>query len=205
VEDLKKRLVNYELRGAAASVELQRTARAVDEENRRLRTLLAMHGVSQGEISHFLASGEADGVGAQVESSTRGGQIVLWNPMPSKSRSASSVPGSQQQNSAFYRSNNIEVLLPPSAMNDLFPPETDCFDSPQSSLSSSSSSLSATEPARNSLSETLETSCDTAAAILVGLHDQTDAARARIALGCSGTSSCSVNNIKIFQLMDKMG
>lgn len=51
---------------------------------------------------------------------------------------------------------------------------------------------------------TLETSCDMAAAILVQLHHQTDAGRARAALGCTGTSNCSVKNLRIFQLMDSL-
>ncbi|KAM4058781.1 hypothetical protein HRG_014746 [Hirsutella rhossiliensis] len=53
--------------------------------------------------------------------------------------------------------------------------------------------------------ESLETSCDVAAAILVQLHDQTDSVGARVALGCTGTSSCSVKNTRIFQLMDRLG
>ncbi|KAH0491024.1 hypothetical protein TgHK011_002470 [Trichoderma gracile] len=48
----------------------------------------------------------------------------------------------------------------------------------------------------------METSCDTAASILVDLHHQVDPQRARAALGCKGSSSCTVSNIKIFQLLD---
>ncbi|KAL7803518.1 hypothetical protein V8C44DRAFT_274452 [Trichoderma aethiopicum] len=56
----------------------------------------------------------------------------------------------------------------------------------------------------NGLSHTddMETSCDTAASILVDLHHQIDPQRARAALGCKGSSSCTVSNIKIFQLLD---
>ncbi|KAL6872854.1 hypothetical protein J3F83DRAFT_587893 [Trichoderma novae-zelandiae] len=49
----------------------------------------------------------------------------------------------------------------------------------------------------------METSCDTAASILVDLHHHVDPERARAALGCKGSSSCTVSNIKIFQLLDK--
>lgn len=48
----------------------------------------------------------------------------------------------------------------------------------------------------------METSCDTAASILVDLHHQVDPQRARAALGCKGSSNCTVSNIKIFQLLD---
>lgn len=76
---------------------------------------------------------------------------------------------------------------------DIFPLMSDCFCPP---------GPSSTDASRT---EALETSCDTAAAILVELHNQTDAARARIALGCTDTSSCSVKNITIFRLMDELG
>ncbi|UKZ93015.1 uncharacterized protein TrAFT101_007948 [Trichoderma asperellum] len=50
--------------------------------------------------------------------------------------------------------------------------------------------------------DAMETSCDTAASILVDLHHHADAERARAALGCKGPNSCTVNNIKIFQLLE---
>lgn len=50
--------------------------------------------------------------------------------------------------------------------------------------------------------DAMETSCDTAASILVDLHHHEDTERARAALGCKGPSSCTVNNIKIFQLLE---
>lgn len=50
--------------------------------------------------------------------------------------------------------------------------------------------------------DAMETSCDTAASILVDLHHHADTERARAALGCKGPSSCTVNNIKIFQLLE---
>lgn len=51
--------------------------------------------------------------------------------------------------------------------------------------------------------DAMETSCDTAASILVDLHHHVDPERARAALGCKGSNSCTVNNIKIFQLLEK--
>lgn len=50
--------------------------------------------------------------------------------------------------------------------------------------------------------DAMETSCDTAASILVDLHHHADADRARAALGCRGANSCTVSNIKIFQLLE---
>ncbi|KAL6904105.1 hypothetical protein GGI43DRAFT_311005 [Trichoderma evansii] len=50
--------------------------------------------------------------------------------------------------------------------------------------------------------DAMETSCDTAASILVDLHHHADAERTRAALGCKGSNSCTVSNIKIFQLLE---
>lgn len=55
---------------------------------------------------------------------------------------------------------------------------------------------------RKDHTDAMETSCDTAASILVDLHHHTDTQRVRAALGCKGPNSCTVNNIKIFQLLE---
>ncbi|UPK91952.1 hypothetical protein LCI18_002887 [Fusarium solani-melongenae] len=54
VEDLQQRLQNYERRGVEASVEMQRVARAIAWENKHLRSLLDLRGVSQDEVDHHL-------------------------------------------------------------------------------------------------------------------------------------------------------
>ncbi|KAL7942586.1 hypothetical protein V8C42DRAFT_148560 [Trichoderma barbatum] len=51
--------------------------------------------------------------------------------------------------------------------------------------------------------DSMETSCDTAASILVDLHHHVDTEQARAALGCQGSKSCTVSNIKIFQLLEE--
>lgn len=84
-----------------------------------------------------------------------------------------------------YRNTHPPIRAPP--------PVSDCFSLPEHSAPDLGHR------------EALQTSCDVAAAILVELHSQTDHERARVALGCKGTSNCSVNNVKIFQLMDKLG
>ncbi|RFU78695.1 hypothetical protein TARUN_3542 [Trichoderma arundinaceum] len=58
VDDLKKQLEEYQRQGATASLEMQKAARAVNFENQRLRSLLHLLGVSQGEIQQYLASPE---------------------------------------------------------------------------------------------------------------------------------------------------
>ncbi|KAL7933007.1 hypothetical protein V8C35DRAFT_281332 [Trichoderma chlorosporum] len=61
-----------------------------------------------------------------------------------------------------------------------------------------------TAPELNSPTDTMETSCDTAASILVDLHHHMDIEQVRAALGCSGSETCTVSNIKIFQLLENL-
>lgn len=58
-------------------------------------------------------------------------------------------------------------------------------------------------PEAISSNDSMETSCDTAASILVDLHHGMDNEQARTALGCKGSETCNVSNIKIFQLLEK--
>lgn len=60
-----------------------------------------------------------------------------------------------------------------------------------------------TAPEAISSNDSMETSCDTAASILVDLHHGMDNEQARTALGCTGSETCNVSNIKIFQLLEK--
>ncbi|KAL7911724.1 hypothetical protein GGI35DRAFT_297035 [Trichoderma velutinum] len=61
-----------------------------------------------------------------------------------------------------------------------------------------------TAPEAINSTDSMETSCDTAASILVDLHHGMDNEQARTALGCKGSETCSVSNIKIFQLLEKI-
>lgn len=54
MEEMRQQLHEYRIRGAAASREMQLTARRVERENARLRILLARRGVSVDEIQAFL-------------------------------------------------------------------------------------------------------------------------------------------------------
>lgn len=60
-----------------------------------------------------------------------------------------------------------------------------------------------TSPEAMNSTDSMETSCDTAASILVDLHHGMDNEQARTALGCKGSETCNVSNIKIFQLLEK--
>lgn len=61
VDELEQRVRDFERRGVQATAEVQVAARKVAEENKKLRALLGLHGVSQASIAEYLA---ADGASA---------------------------------------------------------------------------------------------------------------------------------------------
>lgn len=58
VQSLQERVKEYERQGVSATLEMQRAARKVAQDNARLRQLLARHGVSSEEVEQFLRSPE---------------------------------------------------------------------------------------------------------------------------------------------------
>ena len=56
IQDLRRRVQEYEIKGVAATQEMQRAARKVAEENSLLRSLLASRGVTHNEVEAYLRS-----------------------------------------------------------------------------------------------------------------------------------------------------
>ncbi|UPX20747.1 uncharacterized protein EKO05_0010968 [Ascochyta rabiei] len=67
IKDLQTRVQEYELKGVTATQDMQRAARKVAQENERLRTLLARHGISRDEVDLFLRSCEQTESSAEPE------------------------------------------------------------------------------------------------------------------------------------------
>ncbi|KAK3985972.1 hypothetical protein QBC44DRAFT_297851 [Cladorrhinum sp. PSN332] len=58
VDELEQRIRDFEQRGVQATAEVQVAARKVAEENKKLRALLRLHGVSEAGIQEYLAAEE---------------------------------------------------------------------------------------------------------------------------------------------------
>ncbi|KAK4063322.1 hypothetical protein Purlil1_14168 [Purpureocillium lilacinum] len=56
INSLSRQLEEYKRRGVQASLDMQRAARAVFDENQRLRALLTLCGVSPSDVSQYLSS-----------------------------------------------------------------------------------------------------------------------------------------------------
>ncbi|PTB66788.1 hypothetical protein BBK36DRAFT_1198421, partial [Trichoderma citrinoviride] len=198
INDLKNQVQDYQRRGASASLEMQRLAQAVTHENQRLRSLLSERGVSQEEIQQYLSSSPA---------------ALLKTPDVLYSHEPASFRCEACGSASVFREALPAVTIEKRADSCASSPQTapgapgsmaSSCTSPETTYNGSSTAADAAASNLPSVSPTddMETSCDTAASILVDLHHHVDPQRARAALGCKGSSSCTVSNIKIFQLLD---
>ncbi|RSL55393.1 hypothetical protein CEP54_009443 [Fusarium duplospermum] len=224
IADLQRQLEEYQRMGVAASMDMQRVAQAVNVQNKRLKSLLGVYGISEDEIERYLPSPEEDHMAARHECITCG----RFLPETTQTRAMSMDPS---QSSSVLPNPNLPTSAEPPIGSPLIPQgvfvlsaEEHAFrhemyaangldnttgDSPSpptDALSPSSCFFDSSKPIirHPNHSEQLETSCDKAAKILVELHNHADPSWARYALGCHGDGSCSVKNTKIFQLMDHL-
>ncbi|KAL7807605.1 hypothetical protein V8C26DRAFT_423808 [Trichoderma gracile] len=230
INDLKSQVQEYQRRGASASLEMQRLAQAVTRENQRLRSLLSERGVSQEEVQHYLSSSPATQVKASdalylyepgsLRCEACGSTSILRETQPSimMGRRSDSYESSPQPVSNGLKSISLASASPETihrgdsttvdAAGLTLPPAMPAVVGDTIHGDKHNSHVTTSCPNRNhthdglSHPDDMETSCDTAASILVDLHHQVDPQRARAALGCKGSSSCTVSNIKIFQLLD---
>ena len=251
IDDLSRQIEEYKRRGIEASLHMQSAARAVLDENRRLRALLHQYGISPDEDDRQLSAPgrePASGVarkGGMAEDNRRPEPRRTHNPWQShaspaipavahdaplqqeisSSLESHSGPTDMGRRARWVTSTAAPVPSTPPCRhrhveaegqddeiercqrseydheriascvdgleNGMLPPTSDCF-CPQG------------PPTRSSYqTETLQTSCEAAAGILIDLQSQDDLASARTALGCKGASSCSVKNTTIFRLMEE--
>jgi hypothetical protein len=96
IKDLQTRVQEYELKGIAATQDMQRAARKVVQENERLRALLAQHGVLQEEINAYLRSFDQPATPDEAE--------VTVVRLRSVNSSSEYPPGPQTPNRMYYDS-----------------------------------------------------------------------------------------------------
>ncbi|KAJ8111219.1 hypothetical protein OPT61_g6139 [Boeremia exigua] len=83
IKDLQTRVQEFELKGVAATQDMQRAARKVAQENERLRTLLARHGILKEEVDSFLRLCERSESSIEPESRLSGPRnSSIANPFP---------------------------------------------------------------------------------------------------------------------------
>ncbi|KAH6654199.1 hypothetical protein BKA67DRAFT_564401 [Truncatella angustata] len=237
VEDLRKRLDEFEQRGVRATMEMQEAARAVVAENQLLRALLATHNVSRKEIEDYLSlepMSQAvkrtryhkgrDAISthklrpaesAQPQSEPRHlsamsfhrpthcraspRQLLLATDFTANAQSVSESVHASISDSSAQAENEIRMHVEVPQQDrasishlcndiehdivmEMLPPVSDCFCPPESSAAGDGST------------ETLDTSCETAAAIISALTGESDIMQASVVLGCTKPSDCFINS-----------
>ncbi|AEO55314.1 hypothetical protein MYCTH_2299012 [Thermothelomyces thermophilus ATCC 42464] len=103
IQELEQRLRLAEQRGVQASLELQAAARQVAEENKKLRLLLRLHGVSDRSIDAYLAGESRIG--------ERGGRHGRGPPAPPAPPAPAPKPAAAQRLERLLRPETCPVTL----------------------------------------------------------------------------------------------
>ncbi|OLN86850.1 hypothetical protein CCHL11_04599 [Colletotrichum chlorophyti] len=124
VDELQRKVQEYEKRGIEASLQMQKAARDVAIENSRLRALLASRGVSAEQVDAYLRSFEDESKGSpSVSMSTTLAPIlnapIVLEPSPTQLPplqehfSKTRFPPEQENDNAGTKRKFGETLLPP--------------------------------------------------------------------------------------------
>ncbi|KAM0436619.1 hypothetical protein ACHAPT_002327 [Fusarium lateritium] len=211
LEDLQRRVREYESRDGQATLEMQRVARAVAGENAALRSLLAAKGVAADEVEAHIEAARAGVTPASASSSSCAASPVNIAPRPVSCSQQSGCGGS-----------SAVVSLDSASCSQRQQPRT-CSSTPTTAATASSPQACKQDTATPTgskpsccpkpLPESHETSgpkpldkihCMEAAAILAQIRGQPDISQARAVLGCSSNDNCMVRNTDLLGLMDEM-
>jgi hypothetical protein len=209
IQDLEKRVWQFQRDGIQATAEVQAAARKVAEENSRLRSLLAKHGISAAEIKGHLDSSRAAScninseavevsAGNARQASATMAQPSLRSLTPATMHGASGG-GSPDQESVLYS-------IDDSPRNDYAQPSdmrTETLDSRpcMEGLQAPVTPCHAYEQ-KTAVKGADETSCEEAARIIASMRGDEDPEGVWPELGCSSTRKCMVKNMAIFQMVD---
>ncbi|KAK7718926.1 hypothetical protein SLS63_010339 [Diaporthe eres] len=218
LEDMQRRLDEYERLGVQATLDMQQAARDVAQENKRLRALLAWKGVSDTELEEFLRVRDpVDNPSTQDRRTSEGvagsTETVLRQTRFQSTLRVSSVTAllnaEQPPIPICSYHEELEPLSTASASNEerlfVMPDKDDTATSSADCLGPSNTTGSHQVNADLSRNLGMEMSCDVAATILANVQGQGDTSRARIDLGCAGRGVCAVKNFTVLGLLDEAG
>ncbi|KAH8742392.1 hypothetical protein F5883DRAFT_442420 [Diaporthe sp. PMI_573] len=197
VQDLQQRLQAYERQGVQATLDMQRAARTVALENRLLRDLLAHHGVSHDRVGHFLRS-RLDA----PDGTTPGAPLS-----PGPHASGTQQPSCPVANTKGTCRSPCSLSRKPSGVPHEEPDAHDGDEESGVGLASPESPSSTEAPSTRSdampTMPSMETLCEAAAAIIAEVQGHNDKGLAFAALGCEVAAGCTVENLRIFDVIDR--
>src|SRR2546423_2210229 len=228
IEDLEKRVRQYQRDGVQATAEVQAAARKVAEENYWLHTLLAKHGVSSAEIKEHLENSKAVSRSLNLHAAEASArrvqpqdlfdyqsqqlpvQVARSSLNPSAPTTLSggndlglpsptSVGGPQEPQGTFFTVNSAQDDSSP-----LIHAGTETLDSSSSFEGPQEVTTSCCDHGQQAtIPGPDETSCEEAARIIASMRGQRDPKEVWPELGCCATKRCMVKNITIFQMVDE--
>ncbi|KAK3298713.1 uncharacterized protein B0H64DRAFT_80957 [Chaetomium fimeti] len=216
VDELKAKVREYERQGVQATMEMRHAARKVALENSRLRALLASRGVTDEELSSYLAQFD-DQPSGPLPTAALTPPTDEASPLPARSDSHS---GSSRANRDVPDDESASGLKRLAVAADTTPRQTCCGPTtrcsaidgrdvqepaaqpspPADQANQPSPSPSPNTP--NTTGSHLEMSCTAAAQIMANMSRDGNKELAREALGCTGAEECLVKNTLVFQLLD---
>ena len=258
LDSLQKRVQDFELNGVRATQKMQQAARRVVQENERLRSLLALHGVLREEVDSYLRSFDESSttncprvtntrISVPCQNSTP--ETVSGpasNAVPPTWKSVAEFPSVGHLSERDSEHDGHALLGEPWNISQSTKryQERDLAARPLESaplhghLQATSESSSVISQGSGNYSETqdigsldnrvhecadpdcfcpstsaiedgsfspgLETSCETAARIIMEMGGDKDRDLVRASLGCSGIDDCNVKNTTVLQVMGDM-
>lgn len=225
IENMQRRLDEYEKQGVDATLQMQQAARTVAIENSRLRILLAQRGVYDGEVDKFLAAFEQQHAGAGESESPLTGyppphSHMSYTPSSSASQGGAldrlavladaSVGerccGGKTNCSSPYEETLAAVPSPPSAGPSTMP-GTPTSSGHQQHHHSQQHTTPMNQTGGAAGGSPLVMSCNTAAQIIAEMQGHgagMNKHNVRASLGCEDDEcECFVKNTLLFQLMER--
>ncbi|KAH6854759.1 hypothetical protein B0I37DRAFT_39087 [Chaetomium sp. MPI-CAGE-AT-0009] len=215
VEELKAKVREYERQGVQATLDMRHAARKVALENSRLKALLASRGVTDEELSRYLA---------QFDDQPSGCLPTATTALTPPADEAGPLPvgpdsGSSRPNRDVPDGESACGLKKLAAAADTTARQTCCGPTTQCSLpggrdvqapapqpcppANPASPLPSPSSPNTPGGSHLEMSCTTAAQIMANMYRDGNKELAREALGCTGPEECLVKNTLVFQLLDR--
>ena len=211
------------------STDIQKAARRVVEENVRLRSLLRLRGVKDLEIEEYL-QGSSNGTSentpitdflvpghpstpvSRVKPTRNAGMSVplgeydvlsqtsgAFAPMSERTEARPNDPATQPENSLLdctSNDRNTDITAAPT-------PRPQPPPSPPRHTLHHKTPTTTTSPPQIPLKADNTTSCLLAANILAGMCCAKSAEEVSAELGCFPGADCEVDNVKLFQIMDR--
>ncbi|KAG7139059.1 hypothetical protein HYQ45_003858 [Verticillium longisporum] len=198
VEDLQRKVQEYEQRGIEASLEMQRAARDVAIENSRLRALLAQRGVTNHEIDTHLRYCE-DGIPWYNPNQYMAS--IPFAPSPARTETNSSSSPLHGMTHDQPPLDPLSVLANASTHHDYV---SRAFGELKAAATPTKYMAAEHNHATLPAASPHEMSCNAAARIIADMQGHSDDRRARTALGCGASArDCVVKNVTVFRAMEQ--